>query len=108
MTNQTEKEFKTLLPGLTDKLRTGFVTAIIGILFCAVAYLFIIQRQDAKESAKQQAKQYEQMIEYLKPAKEKLEASTEKINEVVEKANTSLDISDSLNNQSLKKITDKR
>jgi hypothetical protein len=104
MPSQTEKEFKTLLPALTDNLRTGFVTAIISILFCAVVFLYITQRQDDKEHAKEQAERYEQMIEYLRPAKEKLEASTEKIDKVVEKANTSLDISDSLNTQSLKQI----
>lgn len=108
MTNQTEKEFKTLLPGLTDNLRTGFVTAIIAIQFCAIVYLFITQRQDEKEHAKEVAERYEQMIDYLKPAKEKLEKSADNVNQVVEQAKTSLDISDSLNNQSLKIISDKR
>jgi sensor domain CHASE-containing protein len=104
MTNQTEKEFKTLLPGLTDKLRTGFVTAIIAIQFCAIVYLFVAVIQAKNERSELQAKLYQQMIEYIQPAKEKLEASTEKIDKVVEKANTSLDISDSLNTQSLKQI----
>jgi preprotein translocase subunit YajC len=108
MNNETEKEFKTLLPGLTDKLRTGFVTGIIGILFCAIVYLFIIQRQDAKDHEEQRAKQYEQMIEYLRPAKEKMVESAENVNKVVERTNTSLDISDSLNTEALKKTTPKR
>lgn len=104
MENKTEKEFKTLLPGLTNNLRTGFVTAIIAIQFCAIVYLFIAFTEAKNERSELQAKLYQQMIDYLKPTKDKLEESAENVNQVVEKAKTSLVISDSLNTQALKKI----
>lgn len=81
MLNETEKEFKTLMPGLTDRLRTGFVTAIIAMLLCAVIYLFILVIKLQNQKEEMQAKLYEQMIDYLRPTKDRL-------NNVADKADT--------------------
>ncbi|MNL29834.1 hypothetical protein D3C87_1515350 [compost metagenome] len=85
MIDETEREFKTLLPGITGKLRTGFVTAIMGIMLCAIVFLFMLVIQLYRQNAQMQAKMLEKMIDYLEPTKDKLNYAADKADTAAER-----------------------
>jgi hypothetical protein len=95
--------------GFTKGLRTGLITFILALLITAVIYLYVDKaKSEARAEEKQrlseaqklqmQKELYEQMIEYLKPTKDRMNTVADKVDTAVTRAINSADRVDSLTN----------
>lgn len=76
--NIQEKELKTF--GFTGKLRTGFVTAIMGLMLTAIVFLTYYAIDLNKQIQETQGKLYQEMIKEIKSqVKETVAPSMQKL-----------------------------
>jgi hypothetical protein len=92
-----EKELITW--GITKNLRTGLITTILALLIMSNVYLFSMLRQSDKEKYDDQAQRYKDMINFLQPAKDNMNAAADKVNTAADRAIVSSNTVDSLTNE---------
>lgn len=92
--------------GFAGGLRTGLITFILALLIMSNIYLYIDRARADKEKAlseadklKMQEKLYEQMIEYIKPANDRMNNVVNKVETAASKAITTSEKVDSLTTQ---------
>jgi hypothetical protein len=81
--SKQEKEFKDF--GITGKLRTGFVTAIMAIMLGAIGWLAKVVLDIQEDRLKMQDRLYNQMIEEVKS---RVEPAVEKVNQAATKVDS--------------------
>jgi hypothetical protein len=98
-----EKELTTW--GFTKGFRTGLITFILALQTSAIVYLYIDKGQVEKEKSQtekekfeSQARLYEQMIEYLRPTKDRMENMVQKVDTVATIVLASANKVDSISN----------
>ncbi len=72
-----EKELTTW--GFTKGFRTGLITFILALQTSAIIYLYIDKGNSDKKTIDTQAKLYQQMIDYMRPTKERMDNVVEKV-----------------------------
>lgn len=87
-TNKNEQELKTF--GITGKLRTGFITGIIGLLVSAVVFLYQENRRLNEQNLDIQERLYERMMPVMKQEvkQEVKQVVTEQVAPIAESVDT--------------------
>jgi hypothetical protein len=96
MGDANEKELTTF--GFTKNLRAGLITALFSVLLTSVAFLYREISKAKDRELENQKVLYEKMIDYIDPAKKKLEEAAKKADTVLVQAQASIVTTDSLNN----------
>ena len=92
--------------GIAGGLRSGFITFILALLIMAVVYLYIDKSRsdrriydDQERRRQDQERLYKEMIEYMRPEKERLNYAVDTVIKASTRAIESSERLDSLSNQ---------
>lgn len=91
--------------GFTKGLRTGLITFLLALLIMSNIYLFSVVQQTQKEKYEDQAKRYQDMINFLQPAKDHMNDVANKVDTAATRVISTSDKVDSLTNELNKRKT---
>lgn len=97
MADANEKEFNVF--GIAKGMRAGLITFLLAIQMMAIIYLYVDKNQTEKEKYDDQAKRYQEMINFLQPAKDHMNAAAARVDTAAARAISSSQTVDSLTNE---------
>ncbi|WP_316743431.1 hypothetical protein [Pedobacter antarcticus] len=101
MSNANDKELTVF--GFSKGMRAGLVTFIMAIEAIGLVYLFFAYQKSEADNRKNQQRIYEQMIDYMKPARDQMYNAASKVDTAATRAIAASDKVDSVSTYIMQK-----